>query len=173
MNISSLLIPCKPCIMKQTYQTEASMHATHTLNIASSTANIRSEPLQCWTYLRSIKSHVHLWRRHQMETGSVLLAIFAGNSPVIGKFPAQKPVTRSFDVFFDMCVNKRFSKQSWAWWFETPSCSLWRHCNVFIISQSWGCWNRPSCQKSTNLSCMSIYASWQPRDGINRPTKGQ
>ena len=26
-------------------------------------------------------------------------------------------------------LNKRFSKQSWGWWFETPSCSLWRHCN--------------------------------------------
>ena len=41
----------------------------------------------------------------------------------------QRPVTRSFDVFFDLCLNKRLSKQSWGWWFETPSCSWWRHCN--------------------------------------------
>ena len=53
----------------------------------------------------------------------------AGNSPVTGEFPTQRPVTRRFDVFFDLRLNKRLSKQSWHWWFETPSCSLWRHCN--------------------------------------------
>ena len=34
-----------------------------------------------------------------METFSVLLAICAGNSPVTGEFPAQRPVTRGFDFF--------------------------------------------------------------------------
>ena len=33
-----------------------------------------------------------------METFSALLAICAGNSPVPGEFPSQRPVTRSFDV---------------------------------------------------------------------------
>ena len=42
-----------------------------------------------------------------METLSALLAIYAGNSPVPGEFPAQRPVTRSFDVFFDLRLNKR------------------------------------------------------------------
>ena len=64
-----------------------------------------------------------------METFSALLAICAGNSPVTGEFPAQRPVTRSFDVFFDLRLNKRLTKQSWGWWFETPSRPLWRHCN--------------------------------------------
>ena len=41
------------------------------------------------------------WWRHQMETFSVLLALCAGNSPITGEFPAQRPVTRSFDVSFD------------------------------------------------------------------------
>ena len=45
------------------------------------------------------------------------------------QFPAQGPVTRSFDVFFDLRLNKRLSKQSPGWWFETPSWWLWRHCN--------------------------------------------
>ena len=66
--------------------------------------------------------------QHQMETFSALLAICAGNSPVPDEFPAQRPVTRSFDVFFDLHPNKRLSKQSWGWWFETLSCPLWRHC---------------------------------------------
>ena len=70
------------------------------------------------------------WWRHQIETLSALLAICAGNSPVTGEFTSQRPVTRSFDVFFDLRLNKRWSKQSWRWWFETPSRPLWRHCNV-------------------------------------------
>ena len=47
-----------------------------------------------------------------------------------GEFPTQRPVTRSFDVFFDQHPNKRLSKRTWGWWFETLSRSLWRHCNV-------------------------------------------
>ena len=46
-----------------------------------------------------------------------------------GGFPTQRPVTRSFDVFFHLRLNKRLSKQSWGWWFETLSRPLWRHCN--------------------------------------------
>ena len=56
------------------------------------------------------------WWRHKMETFSALLA-------------AQRPLTRSFDVFFDLRLNKRLSKQCWGWWFETPSRPLWCHCN--------------------------------------------
>ena len=70
------------------------------------------------------------WWRHQMETFSALLAICAGNSPVPGEFPAQRPVTRSFDAFFDLRPNKRLSKQPWGWWFETLWRPLWRHRNV-------------------------------------------
>ena len=47
-----------------------------------------------------------------------------------GEFPTQGPVTRSFDVFFDLRLNKHFSKQSWGWWFETQSRPLWRHGNA-------------------------------------------
>ena len=50
----------------------------------------------------------HTWWRHQMETFCALLAICAGNSPVPGEFPAQRPVTRNFDVFFDLRLNKRW-----------------------------------------------------------------
>ena len=71
--------------------------------------------------------------RHQMETFSALLVLCAENSPVTGEFPPQRPVTRSFDVFFDMRLNKGLSKQSWGWWFETPSCPLLCHCNEECI----------------------------------------
>ena len=52
------------------------------------------------------------WWRHQMETFSALLALCAGISPITGEFPSQRPVTRSFDVFFDLRLNKRMSKQT-------------------------------------------------------------
>ena len=69
-----------------------------------------------------------------MEIFSALLALCAGNSPVNGEFPSQRPVTRSFDVLFDLRLNKQLNKWSWGWWFETPSRSLWRHCNEDIFS---------------------------------------
>ena len=72
------------------------------------------------------------WWRHQMETFSALLAICAGNSPVPGEFPAQRPVTRGFDIFFDLRLNKRLSKQSWGWWFETQPGPLCHHSNEMV-----------------------------------------
>ena len=78
------------------------------------------------------KHFVTPWWRHQMETFSALLAFCAGNSSVTGEFPAQRPVTRGFDVFFDLRLNKWLRKQSWGWWFETPSHPLWRHCNAWL-----------------------------------------
>ena len=63
-----------------------------------------------------------------METFCALLVLFARNSPVTCEFPSQRP--RSFDVFFELCLNKRLSKQSRRRWFETSLRSLWRHCNV-------------------------------------------
>ena len=75
------------------------------------------------------------WIIYHMMTSSngniyTLLAICAGNSPVPSDFPTQRPVTRRYD--FDLRPNKRLSKQSWGWWFETPSRPLWRHRNEAI-----------------------------------------
>ena len=65
-----------------------------------------------------------------------------------GEFPTQKPVTRSFDVYFDLRPNKRLSKQSWGWWFETPSRPSWRHRNVYFVNFS---------HVVTILSCVWMY----------------
>ena len=74
------------------------------------------------------------WWCHQMETFSMLLAVWKGNSPVTSEFPSIRPVMQSFDVFFDLCLNKRLSKQSRHQWYEMPlRCSLWCHCNVCIF----------------------------------------
>ena len=76
------------------------------------------------------------WWRHQMETFSALLALRAGNSPVTGEFPSETPVSRSFDVFFDLRLNKQLSKKSRGWWFEAPSHQLWCHSNVIVLHVS-------------------------------------
>ena len=89
------------------------------------------EPLSEPVMVR-LRTHIRVtrpWWRHQMETFSALLALCAGNSPASGEFPAQRPVTQRFDVFFDLCLDKRLRKQSWGWWFETLSRPWWRHCN--------------------------------------------
>ena len=83
----------------------------------------------------SLCNSITSWWRHQMETFYALLALCLGISPVTGEFPSQRPVTWSFDIFFMICVlNKWFSKQSWGWWFETPTCTLWRHYNDYGVS---------------------------------------
>ena len=66
---------------------------------------------------------------HYMMTSSngnipALLAICARNSPATGEFPSQRPVTRSFNVFFDLRLNKRLGEQSRRRWVETPPRSL-------------------------------------------------
>ena len=84
--------------------------------------------------------------------------MFRITGPLCGEFtghrevPSQRPVTRSFDVFFDLRLNKRLSIQSWVWWFETPSRPLWHHCN------------------ETNLSCFHPAGSNLPRSGKARIT---
>ena len=81
-----------------------------------------------WTNVNTIG-----WR-HKMETFSALLALCVGNSPVTGEFPSQRPVTWGVDVVCDLRLNTRLSKQSWGWWFETSSRSLWRHGKVTYAS---------------------------------------
>ena len=78
--------------------------------------------------------HQRAWWRHQRETFSASLALCVGNSPITGEFPAQRPVTRSFDVFSDLRLIQQLSQQSRRWWFETPSRPLWRHCNGIVIT---------------------------------------
>ena len=51
------------------------------------------------------------WWRHQMETLSALLVLCVGNSPVTGEFPSQKPLTRSFDIFFDLRLKNRWANK--------------------------------------------------------------
>ena len=111
------------------------------------------------------------------------------NSRVTGEFPAERTVTGSFDIFFDMHLNKWLNKQSWGWWFETPSQPLWRHCNEGLISSAclysscnWSRLNKVSdnktkwmddstciCWKYLPISHYGMYSPG-PRDNEIRPS---
>ena len=101
------------------------------------------------------------WWRHQIETFSTLLAICVGNSSVTGEFPAQRPVTWSFDVSFDLSLNERLGKQSWGWWFETPSHPLWRHSNVNSTGRTNSSWVlKHMWAYLGTFSVVKIYITW-------------
>ena len=77
-----------------------------------------------------------------------------------GEFTGHRwiPRTKASDAklwcFLDLRLNKRMSKQSWSWWFETPSRSLWRHRNsiseyllhLFLMGR-----NNPNARNSLNV----------------------
>ena len=92
--------------------------------------------------LHRVKETLNLQKTNNSMTTSSNGNIFHVTGPLCGDFtghrwiPAQRPVTRSFDVFFDLRLNKRLSKQSRRRWFETPSHSLWRICSELI--PRWG-----------------------------------
>ena len=66
--------------------------------------------------------------------------IFRVTDPVCGEFTGDQwiPLTKASvaELSCFLCLNKRLSKQSWSWGFETSSRSLWRHCNVYWRSAS-------------------------------------
>ena len=74
-----------------------------------------------WSYFKYTIA-VFFWWRHQMETFLALLALCLENSPINGEFPPQRPVTWSFDVFFDLRLNK---------WYASH---LRRHCDHYDVS---------------------------------------
>ena len=93
----------------------------------------------CWLYPTLNKFYLVLSLSYPMMTpsnGSIfrITEPLCGNSPLTSEFPSQRPVTRSFDVFFDLRLNKQLRKQLRRRWFETPSHSIWPHCNVKIMT---------------------------------------
>ena len=86
------------------------------------------------------------WNGNIFPVTGHLCGEFTGEFPRTDEYPTQRPVTLSFDVFFDLHLNKRLSKQSWGWWFDMQSCPLWRRRNAFTsvlfvdVISSWYLW---------------------------------
>ena len=95
-----------------------------------------SSPTSIFPVFMMTSSNGNMFRVTGFCAGNSLAT--AGNSPVNGEFSSHRPVTRSFDVFFDLRLNRQLSKQSRRRWFETPSRSLWRHCSVVGGSVHYG-----------------------------------
>ena len=83
----------------------------------------------------SITAHTFSWHAWLGAVSLIMMTSSKGKKyprywPLVpGIHRSQRPVKPSFDVFFDLRLNIRLSKQSWDWWFETPSRPLLRHCN--------------------------------------------
>ena len=107
------------------------------------------------------------WWRHQMESFSALLALCVGNSPFTGELSSQRPWTRSFDVLFGLCLNKRLSKHSWGWWFETPSSPWRRHSNGKDSNDSEG--TDVVCLRDQTWLC--VYCWCQTPEGVVSPRR--
>ena len=113
----------------------------------------------CAIHTTQLKSHSYFnrcylicsWWRHEMETFSALLGICAGNSPVTGEFPIQRSMTRSFDVFFDLCLNKRWSK-------HRKAGNLRRHRGHYGVTVM-KCWYRLQYNFITHFSDI-MWGSW-------------
>ena len=93
-------------------------------------------------------------RIYSMKTSSYgnvfgVTGFCAGKSPVTCEFSPQRPLTRIFDVFFDLHLNQQLDKQSKHRWFETPSRSVWRLYNVV----EWICGHGAS-------NCITLIKIW-------------
>ena len=90
-------------------------------------------------YITNLFPASHIWLMMTPSNGN----IFRVTGPLCREFtgpgesPSQRPVTRSFDAFFDLRLNKQLTKQLWGWWFETPSWPLLHQCNAACLNH-WG-----------------------------------
>ena len=87
-----------------------------------------------WPVIDFTRRNTSIWNSHKIEQNHG--SVFPRHWPFVRgihrspmDFPLQRPVTRSFDIFFDLRLNKRLCKQSGRRCFETQSWSLWRHRN--------------------------------------------
>ena len=102
--------------------------------------------------------------------------IFRVTGPLCGEFngyrwiPLKKPVTRSVDVFC-LCLNKRLSKQSWGWWFETQSRPWWRHNNVWgnITTKSHSIRLTETSCPTVGFIFVHVWRWWEPRYYVQLP----
>ena len=80
--------------------------------------------------------HCHRLSLSWFKMTSSNVNIFSFTGLLCGEFTCHRWIhlTKGSDAelwsFFDLRLNKGLNKESSGWWLETPSCSLWRHCNV-------------------------------------------
>ena len=99
------------------------------------------------------------WIPADMETFSALLALCAMNSKRNSPHKGQWRGALMFSLI--RVLNKRLCKQSWGWWFETPSRSLWRHCNDSRQRPTW-LW----CRKSDTISTIYVLNCFEQNNSV-------
>ena len=104
-------------------------------------------------------------RCHDMMTSSNgnifrVTGLCAGNSPVTGEFPSQRSVTRSLDVFFDLCLNKRLSKNSR--WVKKANVISSAHNNKYVLMVIFfiKVWNQLLTKRNLSLTNDFFMLNW-------------
>ena len=87
---------------------------------------------QCWLYEICLDGRCFVWRRKHTRYIFRIAGHLCGELTGHRWIPRIKANDAELWCFFDLRLNKRLSKQSWGWWFETPSRPLWRHSNGVI-----------------------------------------
>ena len=128
-----------PATQRRNYQNSAVLllfegNPPITIGLSSQMVSNTESVLIWGTWLRDSKHALHSWWRHQMETFSALLALCVGNSRATVEFPAQRPMTRSFDVFCDFRLNKRLSNNHEAGDLRRHHA----HCDVIVMYTVYG-----------------------------------
>ena len=131
------------CLIALSHYLSQCCHQTLSLQSATRPRGVNIRRVFLWSHLKSMISvSCSPVCSHKLMMTSSNGNIFrvtghlCGEFTDPGEFPTQRPVTQSFDVFFDLRLNKRLSKQPWGWWFKTLSRPLWRHRNVLIRIES-------------------------------------
>ena len=119
-----------------------------------------------YAYIRLVSSHNKARQRMRTSSNGNIFRVTVplwGESTGHRGYPSQRPVTWSFGVFYDLCLNKRLSKQSWGWRFETPLRSLWRHYGVTGLCEgSSPVTGELPAQRASNVEKVSIW--WRHHD---------
>ena len=102
-----------------------------------------------------MKNHDVIKWKHFRITG-LLCGEFTGHRWI----SAQRPVTQSFDVFFDLYIDRHLSKQWRRWWFKMPSRSLWRHWNSEVICKWHESTNNCKYNQNFNYDSKLIWLKW-------------
>ena len=110
--------------LNQCWHTPLSPDHSELINDFSLTSQMQ---VYVFTQCRSLKS-IYMMTSSNGRFFCVTGPCGGGDSPVTGEFPASEAELWCF--LCDLPLNKRLSKQSRRRWFETPSRTLWRHCNV-------------------------------------------
>ena len=145
------------------YSTQTAVGKIEVLKIITTTKNNNHVQISKSKWNSSPKTKLVTSEKNRAITAIMTSSngnIFRVTGPLCGEFtgPRWIPRAKANDAelwcFLWSVMNKRLSKQSWGWWFETPTHPLWRHRNVYWENISYSYTNTSNIQTRLNSSSL-------------------